>query len=110
MTVKHNKHNIWPVCSSGAQAPAAVLRIKGIEGCHVARPGCGVPEFFQLAPEGKSVKNRWHIDVRVGEDDLDGVVAKLTERGATFPRTGQQGPYTWVILADPEGKEFCVSR
>jgi Glyoxalase-like domain len=66
--------------------------------------------LFQVVPESKSVKNRWHIDVRVGEDDLDAVVAKLTERGATFLRTGQQGPHTWITMADPEGNEFCVSK
>lgn len=63
--------------------------------------------LFQHAAEGKTVKNRWHLDVQV--DDVDAVVAKLTERGAKVLWTGRQGPHTWVTMADPEGNEFCVS-
>ena len=65
--------------------------------------------LFQLVPEAKTVKNRMHLDVRTGGDDLDAVVEKLTARGATFLHKGRQGPHTWVTLADPEGNEFCVS-
>jgi Glyoxalase-like domain len=65
--------------------------------------------LFQLVPEGKTVKNRMHLDVRIGADNRDEVVARLTERGATVLRTGTQGPHTWVTMADPEGNEFCVS-
>jgi hypothetical protein len=66
--------------------------------------------LFQAVPEDKSVKNRWHLDVRVGEDDVDAVVARLKERGATFLWNGHQGPHTWVTMADPEDNEFCVSK
>lgn len=66
-----------------------------------------VPEVSQTVPK---TKNKLHLDVRVGEDDVAAVVAKLRERGATFLWTGEQGPHTWVTLADPEGNEFCVSK
>jgi hypothetical protein len=65
--------------------------------------------LFQLVPEKKTVKNRMHMDVRVGSDDADTVVDKLTARGARFLHKGRQGPHSWVTLADPEGNEFCVS-
>jgi hypothetical protein len=65
--------------------------------------------LFQLVPEKKTVKNRMHLDVRVGADDADTVVDKLTARGARFLHKGRQGPHSWVTLADPEGNEFCVS-
>lgn len=65
--------------------------------------------LFQLVPEEKTVKNRMHLDVRIGTDDLDATVEKLVERGARFLHRGRQGPYTWVTLADPQGNEFCVS-
>lgn len=65
--------------------------------------------LFQQVPESKTVKNRLHLDVRIGPDDQGEVVAKLTERGATVLHTGTQGPHTWVTMADPEGNEFCVS-
>jgi hypothetical protein len=69
--------------------------------------------LFQLVPEAKTVKNRLHLDVRVGreagEDEVRAVVDGLTARGAKYLHTGQQGPHSWVTLSDPEGNEFCVS-
>ncbi len=66
--------------------------------------------LFQLVPEARTVKNRWHLDVRVGEENVDAVVATLTRRGATYLWTGSQGPvHWWVTMADPEGNEFCVT-
>lgn len=65
--------------------------------------------LFQLVPDEKKVKNRMHLDVRVGEDDVETVVARLTARGATFLHHGRQGPLAWSTLTDPEGNEFCVS-
>ena len=65
--------------------------------------------LFQLVPEEKTVKNRMHLDVRVGADDVESVVGKLTARGAMFLHKGRQGPHTWMTLADPQGNEFCVS-
>ena len=64
--------------------------------------------LFQQVPEGKQVKNRVHLDVRAG-DDRDAVVARCIELGATRLWDGQQGPNSWVTLADIEGNEFCVS-
>ena len=66
--------------------------------------------LFQLVPEAKTVKNRTHLDVRIGADDVEGAMAGLTARGAKFLHKGQQGPFSWVTLADPEGNEFCVSQ
>jgi hypothetical protein len=71
----------------------------------------GAPRMlFQLVPEPKTLKNRVHLDVRIGADDLESAVAGLVARGATFLHEGQQGPHTWVTLTDPEGNEFCVSQ
>jgi hypothetical protein len=64
--------------------------------------------LFQQVPEGKTVKNRLHFDVRTGETDVETVRARLIERGATVLHEGRQGPFTWVTMADPEGNEFCV--
>ena len=66
--------------------------------------------LFQLVPEAKTVKNRVHLDVRIGADDVERAVTELTARGAKFLHTGRQGPHTWATLADPEGNEFCVSQ
>jgi hypothetical protein len=65
--------------------------------------------IFQVVPEPKTAKNRVHIDVWVGADNIAGQVENLVARGATFLHKGNQGPHEWVTLADPEGNEFCVS-
>jgi Glyoxalase-like domain len=65
--------------------------------------------LFQLVPESKTVKNRVHLDIRVGAENAESELARLTARGATFLHRGRQGPHTWVTLADPEGNEFCVA-
>lgn len=64
--------------------------------------------YFQLVPEAKTAKNRIHLDVRTGDDDVELVRARLVERGATVLYSGRQGPHTWVTMTDPEGNEFCV--
>jgi hypothetical protein len=65
--------------------------------------------IFQQVPEGKVVKNRWHLDVWVGPDNVLREKDRLVAAGATVLHEGQQGPHTWVTLADPEGNEFCIS-
>jgi hypothetical protein len=75
---------------------------------HPQRPPGSPRVLFQLVPEKKTVKNRMHLDVRLGADDVESVVGKLTARGARVLHRGRQGPHTWVTLADPEGNEFCV--
>jgi Glyoxalase-like domain len=78
-------------------------------GAAVNSPDPGRPRvLFQLVPEGKTGKNRLHLDLRTG-DERDAVVARLLERGATKLHDGAQGPFRWVTLADPEGNEFCVA-
>ncbi|MFI8189161.1 VOC family protein [Streptomyces sp. NPDC085946] len=61
--------------------------------------------LFVQVPEDKKVKNRLHLDFR--PDDRDAEVARLLALGARHADVGQ-GDETWVVLADPEGNEFCV--
>jgi Glyoxalase-like domain len=64
---------------------------------------------FGLVPEDKTVKNRLHIDLAPQlEDDQAAVVESLIAKGATRADVGQKLDETWVVLADPEGNEFCV--
>jgi len=65
--------------------------------------------LFQHVPEAKTVKNRVHLDVRVGGEQREAEVARLVANGATELHRGAQGPYTWVTLADPEGNELCLT-
>jgi hypothetical protein len=61
--------------------------------------------LFVAVPEPKAIKNRLHLDFR--PDDRDAEVARLLALGATRADVGQ-GEQSWVVLADPEGNEFCV--
>ena len=54
------------------------------------------------------MKNRLHLDLR--PDDQAAEVARLEALGATRVDVGQGDDVTWVVLADPEGNEFCVLR
>jgi len=64
---------------------------------------------FVPVPEGKTVKNRLHIDLAPGpDDDQAAEVERLLRLGATRVDVGQPESATWVVLADPEGNEFCV--
>jgi len=96
-TVMHNGRMVW--------RDGAAIRHPDELGRGGTRPRI----LFQLVPEPKTVKNRWHLDLRVGEENVDSQVAKLAERGATYLHKASQGPHWWVTMADPEGNEFCVS-
>jgi hypothetical protein len=61
--------------------------------------------LFIAVPEAKTIKNRLHLDFR--PDDRDAEVDRLLALGARHANVGQ-GQQSWVVLADPEGNEFCV--
>ena len=63
--------------------------------------------LFVSDPEDKRVKNRLHLNLR--PDDQAAEVALAEALGATRVDIGQ-GEQTWVVLADPEGNEFCILR
>jgi hypothetical protein len=66
--------------------------------------------FIRVA-EGKAVKNRLHLDIRPQERTRDAEVERLVALGArqVDDRRTPDGK-GWVVLADPEGNEFCVER
>jgi hypothetical protein len=61
--------------------------------------------IFVSVPEGKNVKNRLHLDFRPEDQEVE--VERLIALGARRVDIGQ-GESSWVVLADPEGNEFCV--
>jgi Glyoxalase-like domain len=71
--------------------------------------GPGGAMLFQIVPEGKSVKNRLHLDLRPS-GSMIAEVARLEEAGAiTITRVDEGGSF-WTVMGDPEGNEFCVLR
>jgi hypothetical protein len=73
-------------------------------------PGAGPRIVVGRAPDDKVVKNRLHIDVNATDRDRDAEVERILELGATRVDIGQGEDVSWVVLADPEGNEFCVLR
>ena len=71
--------------------------------------GEGWPILFQVVPEGKSVKNRLHLDLR-SATAMAKEKARVLELGARESRYVEEGGSFWTVMLDPEGNEFCVLR
>lgn len=71
------------------------------------KDGKGSSLLFVEVPEGKSIKNRIHFDLR--PDDQQAEVERAKNLGGKEVDIGQ-GDQTWVVLADIEGNEFCILR
>ena len=63
---------------------------------------------FAPVPEPKTVKNRLHLDVNPSGVDQYQELERLLALGATRADVGQGVDVSWVVLADPEGNEFCL--
>ncbi|UZX04865.1 VOC family protein [Arthrobacter sp. CDRTa11] len=81
----------------------------------VLEPPAGSPEdgvspdlLFLKVPERKEIKNRLHLDLR--PEDQAAEVKRLEDLGARRVSVGQGDDVTWVVLADPDGNEFCILR
>ncbi|MBT3154246.1 VOC family protein [Streptomyces sp. CHD11] len=66
--------------------------------------------LFLRVPEDRTVKNRLHPDVSPIDRSTEDEVTRLLALGATRTDVGQGPDRTWVVMADPEGNEFCVLR
>ncbi|WP_127500950.1 VOC family protein [Actinoplanes solisilvae] len=67
--------------------------------------------LFIEVPDRKRGKNRIHLDLRPAEGTRDEELARLTGLGANVVADHRNDDGTgWVVLADPEGNEFCILR
>ncbi|WP_169165611.1 VOC family protein [Cellulomonas taurus] len=104
----------WGIGPDGDRDPAYAI---------VDPAGRGPRIFFQKVPEAKTVKNRLHLDVRfsaergIAPSDRAAKLAAAREHAATLVEAGatvltevdDEREGAWVVLADPEGNEFCVT-
>jgi catechol 2,3-dioxygenase-like lactoylglutathione lyase family enzyme len=81
----------------------------------VLEPPDGSPEdgvvpdlLFLRVPEEKAGKNRLHLDLRPADQAAE--VARLERLGASRTYVGQGSEVSWVVMADPDGNEFCVLK
>jgi hypothetical protein len=76
--------------------------------------GVGPRVLFQRVPESKTVKNRVHLDVNAGDgaSDRQAAVRRHVERlvaaGASVLEERNEATGWWIVMADPEGNEFCL--
>lgn len=79
--------------------------------------GVGPRILFQRVPEGKTAKNRVHLDVNVGagaatpEERQNAVKAastRLVTAGASIVDNFDEHGNSWIVMRDPEGNEFCL--
>jgi hypothetical protein len=87
--------------------------LPGHEECMIRSPTSGHRILFIEVPDDKSAKNRLHFDLRPTDRTRDEEVERLLGTGATQLADQREirGDGTgWVVLADPEGNEFCVLR
>jgi predicted enzyme related to lactoylglutathione lyase len=70
--------------------------------------GTGPSIDVVAVPEGKTVKNRLHIDLRADGVSTSEELKRLLTLGAKRTNVGQDPDVSWVVLSDPEGNEFCL--
>ncbi|MFF5987272.1 VOC family protein [Prauserella flavalba] len=70
--------------------------------------GAGLTIDVFAVPERKSVKNRLHLDLRADGGSTVEELRRLLDLGARRVDVGQGPDVSWVVLADPEGNEFCL--
>lgn len=68
----------------------------------------GLTLTFAQVPETKSIKNRLHLDLRPHNTAQADEADRLLSLGASYADVGQHEDEGWIVMADPEGNEFCV--
>jgi predicted enzyme related to lactoylglutathione lyase len=86
---------------------------RGAAGQYIAlqpAEGTGPPIILQRVDEPKAAKNRMHLDVLA--DDIEAEATRLQALGATRtqPEPIAEWGHQWILMADPEGNEFCVCQ
>ena len=118
--VERNEAFIRSLLDQGVARPDQVVEVDGelawstVEAVRhpehdaIRELGGGARLLLQQVPEGKTVKNRMHLDVNVGKDHIDAKVAELTALGAReLYKVDEPGAFH-TTMADPEGNELCV--
>jgi predicted enzyme related to lactoylglutathione lyase len=83
----------------------------GHEECMIFSPDRAQRLLFIEVPDRKKSKNRLHLDLEPAEGDRDTELARLLGLGAAVVDDRRKPDGTgWVVLADPEGNEFCILR
>ena len=74
----------------------------------IGTPDSNMIVGFQKVPEGKSVKNRVHIDFAAADEEVTAMQIETMAATRLWASPNPDDPF--VVLADPEGNEFCIVR
>jgi catechol 2,3-dioxygenase-like lactoylglutathione lyase family enzyme len=100
----------WAEATGFREDPDYVNGPGELDGLLIA-PDRSLRLLFMTVPEGKTAKNRVHLDFAPTDRTRDAEVDRLLAIGAEIVADHREdGGAGWVILADPEGNEFCVAR
>jgi Glyoxalase-like domain len=103
--------SIWCGQALGYAEDPADPNLPDHEECLIISPDGHHRILFIEVPDVKQVKNRIHFDLRPREGTRDEELARLLAHGATQLDDRRNADGTgWVVLADPEGNEFCITR
>jgi predicted enzyme related to lactoylglutathione lyase len=80
----------------------------GLTECAIVDGDGGHRLLFIEVPEAKQVKNRVHLDVVPIDQGSKAEIERVTELGASVIAEIEEPDEHWVVLADPEGNEFCI--
>ena len=109
----HNAYaqSVWWAQVLGMNEDPEDPNLPGHEECMIFSRGGRTRLLFIDVPEGKEVKNRIHFDLRPVDATRDEEIERVLALGATEVddrrRPSGEG---WMVLADPEGNEFCILR
>lgn len=87
---------------------AGELQIYNQDFVGVKLPGAHIEIWFQRQTLPTPGKNRLHLDLHA--EDLEQTVAELVADGAALVAEHVEPTFSWTVLADPEGNQFCVSQ
>jgi predicted enzyme related to lactoylglutathione lyase len=102
--------NFWKQVLSFSDVPGDPNE-PGDEECMIIAPEGDPKLLFIEVPEGKQVKNRVHLDIEPTDRSRDDEIERVVALGATpLHDLRQADGGGWLVLADPEGNEFCILR
>ena len=103
--------SVWWATVLGMREDPQDPNLPGHEECMIFSPDGRQRVLFIEVPEGKTVKNRIHFDLRPVDGTREEEVARVTALGATVLADHRRADGSgWFTLADPEGNEFCILR
>src|SRR5262245_404319 len=90
----------------------SVLEVEGDDEVITIGPAGGAWPVIDIVrvPERKTGQNRLHLDLRADGSTQAEEVERLLALGARHADVGQGPDVSWVVMADPDGNEFCVLR